>query len=329
MTALRGINLGGWLVAERWMTPQLFEGLVARDEWSLQASAGEGRERLQRHRREFINEGDIAAIAKAGFTFVRLPVGYWLWNEVDGYLSDHDIVAHLLEWCQKHDLGVVISLHGAPGSQNGWDHSGRMGDVRWQETKNIGLTLEAIETIARLYGRHPSLLGINVLNEPHPSIPLAALADFYESAHAIIGRNVSGGVRTILSDSFRPMETLRELAKRDLKDAVLDIHLYQVFEARHKSLSFDQHVEMVEANWQELLENLAAQRDIMVGEWSAMLDAEAFAGLSDKTRRGMVKHFYEAQRNLFDQASWAHAYWSYKTGGVSVWNWSEHQDLVL
>ncbi len=31
---LRGVNLGGWLVLEKWMTPSLFAGLKAEDETS-------------------------------------------------------------------------------------------------------------------------------------------------------------------------------------------------------------------------------------------------------------------------------------------------------
>ena len=35
---LRGVNLGGWLVLEKWMTPSLFAGLQAEDEtaWCLE-----------------------------------------------------------------------------------------------------------------------------------------------------------------------------------------------------------------------------------------------------------------------------------------------------
>lgn len=330
MTAYRGINLGGWLVAERWMTPELFQGLSAPDERSLQASrAGEGRERLEKHRQEFITEQDIAAIAGVGFTFVRLPVGYWLWREVDGYLSDAYIVGRLLEWCKKYDLKVIISLHGAPGSQNGWDHSGQMGSIHWQEPKNIELTLGVIEDIVRQYGHHSALLGVNLLNEPHPSLPLLTLVDYYQAGHAVIREYAHERVRTIVSDSFRPAEMGQELAARSLKGVVLDVHLYQVFEAKHRALNFDQHIEMVETNWKELLRSCGEQQDMMVGEWTAMLAAETFSGLSDQTRRGMVKRFYDVQRKLFDSATWAHAYWSYKTGGESVWNWSQHDDLTL
>ena len=312
------------------MTPQLFEGLPARDEWSLQASApGGGQERLRKHRQEFVTEEDIAAIAKEGFTFVRVPVGYWLWRDVEGYLSDPYIVGRLLEWCEKYGLKVVISLHGAPGTQNGWDHSGRIGKVEWQKPENIALTLEVIGVVVQLYGQHPALLGINLLNEPHPSLSLETLGGYYRAGHDIVRAGAHHGVRTIVSDSFRPLDMKRELVERGLEGAILDVHLYQVFEAEHRALNYDKHIEMVKTDWTRLLRDCSAKQDVMVGEWSAMLDAETFTGLSDQTRRGMIKHFYEAQRNLFDKATWAHAYWSYSTGGVSVWNWSEHSDLTL
>ena len=54
-TALRGVNLGGWLIIERWMTPSLFEGLDAGDECTL-STTKKGRERIRQHRQEFINE---------------------------------------------------------------------------------------------------------------------------------------------------------------------------------------------------------------------------------------------------------------------------------
>jgi glucan 1,3-beta-glucosidase len=37
-TQLRGVNLGGRLLLERWMTPSLFEGTNAEDEYAFMAS---------------------------------------------------------------------------------------------------------------------------------------------------------------------------------------------------------------------------------------------------------------------------------------------------
>ncbi|MDD2865392.1 MAG: glucan 1,3-beta-glucosidase, partial [Methylococcales bacterium] len=38
---LRGVNLGGWLVLEKWMTPSIFEGLEATDETTFCAELGD------------------------------------------------------------------------------------------------------------------------------------------------------------------------------------------------------------------------------------------------------------------------------------------------
>jgi len=39
-TRFRGVNTGGWLVLEKWMTPSLFEGLSATDETTWCAELG-------------------------------------------------------------------------------------------------------------------------------------------------------------------------------------------------------------------------------------------------------------------------------------------------
>ena len=45
---LRGVNLGGWLVLEKWMVPSLFEGLAATDEttWCAELGPAAAAERL-------------------------------------------------------------------------------------------------------------------------------------------------------------------------------------------------------------------------------------------------------------------------------------------
>lgn len=58
-------------------------------------------------------------------------------------------------------LRVWIDLHGAPGSQNGFDNSGRKGDIEWQnDYNNIQRTLNVLSTITSRYGSHPAVAGI-------------------------------------------------------------------------------------------------------------------------------------------------------------------------
>lgn len=47
---LRGVNLGGWLVLEKWMTPSVFEGLEAVDETTYCVElGGRAEQALKKH----------------------------------------------------------------------------------------------------------------------------------------------------------------------------------------------------------------------------------------------------------------------------------------
>ena len=88
MEKLRGVNLGGWLVLEKWMNQNLFAGTDAMDETYLCLKLGEdrARERLTIHRDEFIGERDFEDIAVRGFNAVRIPVPFFLFEDVGPYM---------------------------------------------------------------------------------------------------------------------------------------------------------------------------------------------------------------------------------------------------
>jgi len=58
---------------------------------------------------------------------------------------------------------VLIDLHGAPGSQNGWDHSGREGPVNWGKGDTVNRTLSIIEDLAATFAaleQNPTYSGV-------------------------------------------------------------------------------------------------------------------------------------------------------------------------
>ena len=78
---LRGVNLGSWLVLEKWMVPSLFEGLQATDETTWCAEMGPlAAERLRAHWDSFITREDFRWIAGHGLNAVRIPVGHWIFG---------------------------------------------------------------------------------------------------------------------------------------------------------------------------------------------------------------------------------------------------------
>ena len=69
-TFLRGVNLGGRLLLEKWMTPSLFAGTEAIDEYTFMQTPGAAK-KIDEYRRTFITESDFKWLAEHG---VKLQV---------------------------------------------------------------------------------------------------------------------------------------------------------------------------------------------------------------------------------------------------------------
>ncbi|KAJ7702289.1 glycoside hydrolase superfamily [Mycena rosella] len=133
---IRGVNIGGWLVTEPFIAPALYQNVQATtttitviDEWTLIQAGGTAA--LEDHYKTFITEQDFMQIAAAGLNFVRIPLGYWAIEVLDGenFLPKTSWTYFLkaIQWARKYGLRINLDLHALPGSQNGWNHSGRLG----------------------------------------------------------------------------------------------------------------------------------------------------------------------------------------------------------
>lgn len=314
-----GVNLGGWLVLERWITPSLFAGSAAVDELGFCAEPDAGG-KLEEHRRSYIAAADFAWIAAQGLNAVRIPVGYWLFGDQPPYKGT---VAHLdraFAEAAQAGLGVVIDLHGAPGSQNGWDHSGKLGEIGWHtDPAAIALTLEVIERLARRYADRSNLLGIELLNEPHPSIPLETVAGYYREGYRRVRRFCGPEVAVIIHDGFQPFAWQDFLAEPHWKNVVLDTHLYQCFLEDDKRLDLAGHLRKTEQEWGLPIAEAARRFKVMVGEWSLALDAQSLPGLAGGEYDAAMQAYAVSQRAAFAPAA-GRFFWTYKTENMPAWS---------
>ncbi|KAG2733759.1 hypothetical protein G9P44_003284 [Scheffersomyces stipitis] len=201
----QGVAIGGWLVLEPYITPSLFlafnqtanttEKDIPVDEYHYCKKLGyeEAEKRLTQHWDTFYTENDFADIKNAGLNMVRIPIGYWAFQKLDGdpYVSGaQDYLDKALEWAKNNDLKVWIDLHGVPGSQNGFDNSGfrDIGYPGWfNSTENVNLTKQVLHQIYHKYGTgenainyRDTILGIEVVNEPFtPKLSMSRLQSFY------------------------------------------------------------------------------------------------------------------------------------------------------
>ncbi|PPR05392.1 hypothetical protein CVT24_008006 [Panaeolus cyanescens] len=138
----RGVNLGGWLVTEPFIVPSLYEQYVGKggidvlDEWTLSMAMGVDLvKKMEEHYKTFITEKDFADIAAAGLNWVRIPIGYWAIEVMNDepFLAGTSWTYFLkaIQWARKYGLRIYLDLHSLPGSQNGWNHSGKSGQVNF------------------------------------------------------------------------------------------------------------------------------------------------------------------------------------------------------
>lgn len=123
MKKINGVNLGNWLVLEKWMSPALFDGTTAEDEYYLahQLSPQMFEMRLKIHRSEYITERDFAHIAHMGMNSVRIPIPYFIFGDRPPFVGCIEELDKAFCWAEKYGLSILLDLHTVPMSQNGFD----------------------------------------------------------------------------------------------------------------------------------------------------------------------------------------------------------------
>lgn len=316
-SVVRGVNLGGWLVLEPWITPGIFATSIAADEYTYCTNITTQQKKLLKlHRDTFITEADFKWLATRGISAVRLPVGYWLFGDFAPFQKTVQYVDKAFTWAAKYKIRILLDLHGAPGSQNGRMHSGMAGEVLWHvDLLNIQDTLSVLTRLGKRYGKHPALLGISVLNEPSPDIPVDILERFYKTAIKQLRPLCNSDVWFVCSDAFQPRRWDRRMHGRQI---YFDYHHYQLFGWIDTYLPESWQLFRAKYLLPRNLKRMQKHHKIMVGEWSGALHKRG-------NQRGDSIRYINAQRRAFDAANVPYFYWTYKTEYGGVWSF---KDLV-
>ncbi|POW14486.1 hypothetical protein PSTT_02961 [Puccinia striiformis] len=212
-----GVNLGGWLVLEPFINT-LHNGQppTVVDEWTLSVALGDKlASTLEEHYRTFITEEDFMQIAAAGLNWIRLPVGWWMIETWDGepFLKGVSFKYFLkaLQWARKYGLRVNLDLHAVPGSQNGFNHSGKLGSINFlvglMGVANAQRTLNYIRTLTQFISQ-PQYVNVvpmfSVLNEALvQKIGVQQMRSFIPMMRGITGYGVGKGPMMIIHDGFQ------------------------------------------------------------------------------------------------------------------------------
>jgi glucan 1,3-beta-glucosidase len=320
---LCGVNLGGWLVLERWITPTLYDGVDAEDEYTLCQKLGSQKAaaRLQKHREEWITPDDFRWLASRGINAVRLPVGYAVLEENAPYISGAETLDLAFRTAKENGLGVLLDLHGVPGSQNGWDHSGRSGELGWHTSPdNIAHSLRIIEGLAEFCKGRDNLIGIELVNEPRKDVPLDILQTYYQDAYERVRRHVPAEqAAVVFHDGFRPTVWGDFMTDAKYRNVFLDTHLYQCFNEDDKDRELHAQIEVAVMKRKEELDGMREHHRCIVGEWSCSLPRKSMHGLRGLALETAMRAYGAAQLLSYETAEgWF--FWTYRTEANGAWN---------
>ncbi|KAF8671219.1 Cellulase (glycosyl hydrolase family 5) [Rhizoctonia solani] len=291
---IRGVNLGGWLVLEPFITPALYEPYMnastpAIDEWTLcenlanDPSSGGVAKAIEEHYKTFVTEEDFAQIAAAGLNWVRIPVPYWAIEVYPGEPFLEGVAwkyfVKAIEWARKYGLRLKLDLHTAPGSQNAYNHSGRMGRVGWLNgtmgIANAQRTLNHIRIFTQFISQpqyKDIVLIYGILNEtPMGTIPRDPLERFHLEAYSMM-RNITGigegnGPWMSVHDGFDPLDRWADFLPGSDR-VMLDTHPYYSFGDQDASPPANQNRKPCTSRARAFNESMATFGMTISGEFS-------------------------------------------------------------
>lgn len=270
-TPIRGVNVGGWLSIEPFITPSLFNQFSAAenvvDEYTLTAKLGIGPAKniLEAHYATFVTEQTFIDIADAGMDHVRIPFSYWAVTTYPGdpYIpkTSWRYLLRGIEWARKHGLRVNLDLHGLPGSQNGWNHSGRFGAVGWLNGNDGALnakrSLEIHDQLSQFFAqaRYKNVVTIyGLANEPKMLLlPSQAVLDWNKQAVDLVRGN---GLKQYIAigDGFLGLDKWSTMGKGVDDKLILDTHQYVIFNVEQLAFSPKNKINMACQGWSKMLE---------------------------------------------------------------------------
>jgi len=315
--SFEGVNLGGWLLVERWMTPSLFKGTDALDEHSLMETS-DGKSRIEKHRKSFMTEEDWKWLSKNNITHVRLPVGYWALQDDAPYTNTAKYVDWAFVMAEKYHIHILLDLHALKGSQNGTIHSGKMGQVKWRAYEQD--SLDVLRELALRYRDSPALWGLEIINEPKVIGNYISLLRYYRDAYKVLRGILKRGTYTVFQDGFVPLLFSGALWSRKDYPVIMDTHFYLAVPQLFSWMTPKQYDTLRNVLFGGALLLTAWRQPVIVGEWSSILPQPMFNRTPQDKHYAMLAATINRQRKMYRLAL-GRFYWNYKAEGEGMYNY--------
>lgn len=328
-----GVNLGGLYVQEKYIDDTFIrEGFETELDGVTNYISVNGvektRQDLQCHWRSYIASIDWEWLRDQGTTCLRVPMGYWHvgpgftrgtpFESVSLVYGDAawESFKQLCKTADANDIAILFDLHGLPGGANKNEHSGmKLSDAGfWKSKKYQSLVIELYEFVTKefLANGLTNIFGLQLSNE-NDYCDLDAQKEFVGKAINAI-RALDPTMPIIISDSWDLNLWNEWLDKHSVDDSttsgiVIDTHVYRCFDQRDRDKAVDKIIGDLS---QDLNHWGDKDNDIIVGEYSCVLDTQSWDKSQGASRDELVKQYGQTESQLFKKLTMGAFFWTYK-----------------
>jgi aryl-phospho-beta-D-glucosidase BglC (GH1 family) len=299
---LRGVNFGGWLVEEIWMTPwKKGEPETVKDHVSLWQTVEKrlGKESATRVRNawrdHWITEEDFRRVKSLGWNHVRIPFLHTLLDENGGM----ERLVWAVNTAKKNGLYVVLDMHGTPGGQSNEHHTGEVNRNRlWFDVENINEMEQKWTKLASQFKNESTVAVYDIMNEPMGAPNPAMLHLVYDRVIRAI-RKVDPKKVVLVDDGYKGFETTPHPNLANWTNTGFSLHFYH-FDAKKQ----EDHLAKLKENSKKIKELQGyRQAPLYIGEFQLEPQHSA-AGLKEYTQE-------------LTRLGWSWALWTWKACGAS------------
>ncbi|KAJ5047263.1 uncharacterized protein L3040_003100 [Drepanopeziza brunnea f. sp. 'multigermtubi'] len=344
-----GTNLGSIFVLERWLSGSMFVSSANGDSELAAVTAAvqdlgvdRTKAKWEEHWRNAVREPDLEwLVREARCTSIRLPIGYFTLGEEwcrgtpfesvgcvyrDAWEAVRDLVARARGW----GIGVLLDFHFVFGGANGEAHG--CGDGRadlWGNKNNRERCKQALGWIASQAKQMDGVVGIQIVNEATHNA--SGMYQFYEEVITEIAR-YDESMPVYISDAWDlktalDWTTRRHPFSRAPKNPVLiDTHRYYTFSDEDRRKSPQQIIGAIGAELGELDGKEGSLGDrgeaqIIIGEWSCVLDDQTWSRVRPEQKDDLVTQFGRCQSQKWQKRSGGSYFWTYKMDWMDGGEW--------
>ncbi|PRP84626.1 putative glucan 1,3-beta-glucosidase [Planoprotostelium fungivorum] len=333
---VRGTNLGSWFILEGWMVGWMWQDNgCSQDQYPgstlLEQCLGNRRDSVMgKHWASFITEDDFRIMSSYNLNAVRLPVGWWHIYDTQGGVAKAKLNQHIeptnvyafgglayidkaFEWGEKWGVAILLDIHGAPGSQNGDDHSAPPANHQqlWDKyDANMAQTVDSVEAYMQRYASKKAYAGICLLNEP--KVDTWKLKQYYMNAYNVIRKYSKDSIviinPLITNQNTDQPEWTNFMNAPQYTNVWMSMHWYHIWGFEDKSDDWKLNYIRNDRKWQvDNYKNKNPKKGI-IDEWSN-------GGIGDG-RAAM-----QAQIAQFNNMDGGWTFWSWsKTWGGDSWS---------